>query len=138
MTQEPLAVDTERLTAAAKQLLGAANEIPTPPTPQGVTGSDPLSQAIAAQASKVEAPVSEGLPGVQKEAARTAENVGKAAKAYEDTDKRLADDIKKRTFPKADDTVRATGFGTKPERPTLPDERHRRCHADKQLPGSKM
>lgn len=106
-------VDPERLAAAARQLLGAANEMPTPPSPQTITGSDPLSQAIAAQASRVEAPVSEGLPAVQKDAIRNAENVATAAKTYEDTDKRLADDINKRTFPKPDDNlVRAAGFGT--------------------------
>lgn len=102
MAEEPLSVDPERLAAAAQRLLAAAEAIPTPPAPQAATGSDPLSQAIAAQAGKVEAPVTEGLPTVQKEAMGNAEQVTAAARAYETTDRQLGDEINKRTFPDPD------------------------------------
>lgn len=99
---EPLHVDPERLAAAARQMLAAA-EMPTPPAQQTVTGSDPLSQAIAAQTGKVEAAITEGLP--------------------EQTDREIADRIKRATFPK-DSAERhgaqAVGYGTKPERPSGP------------------
>jgi hypothetical protein len=99
MAFEPLHVDPERLAAAASRLLAAAGEIPAPPTPGPVSGSDPLSQGIAAQAGKLETPISEGMPAVQKATTEAAENVGTAARAYESTDRRLGDDISKRTFP---------------------------------------
>ncbi|ORV09832.1 type VII secretion target [Mycobacterium celatum] len=107
MVPEPLQVDPERLAAAASLLLASAGEIPSAPAPQPVSGSDPLSQAIAAQAGKVEAPVTEGLPAVQKAATENVENVAKAAKAYEQTDQRLGDDINRRTFP-VDNTTTTT------------------------------
>jgi hypothetical protein len=125
MVPEPLHVDPERLAAAAGRLLAAANEIPPPPAPSAVTGSDPLSQAIAAQAGKVEAPVSEGLPAVKNSATQSAQNVNAAAKAYESTDQQLGDEINKRTFPDPERNgqrgkVRLAGFGTKPEAPPPP------------------
>jgi hypothetical protein len=107
MAHEPLQVDPERLAAAADRLLAAANEMPTPPAPQAISGSDPLSQAIAAQAGKVEGPVSEGLPAVQKAATENAENLGAAARAYESTDQRLGNEINRRTFP-VDNTTTTT------------------------------
>lgn len=102
MALEPLQVDPERLAAAGRHLLSAANQIPSPTAPSAVTGSDPLSQAIAAQSAKVEAPVTEGLPPTKAAAIETAGKVGKAAEVYESTDKRLSDDINKRTFPDAE------------------------------------
>ncbi|WP_082969605.1 type VII secretion target [Mycobacterium kyorinense] len=102
MAQEPLSVDPERLAAAAQRLLAAAEAIPQPPAPYTSTGTDPLSAAIAAQASKVEAPVAEGLPALQKEASESAHNVASAASAYERTDRQLGVEINKRTFPGPD------------------------------------
>jgi hypothetical protein len=119
MAPEPLRVDPERLTASAKQLLSAANQLPSPPAPSPVTGSDPLSQAIAAQASKVEIPITEGLPAVQKAATRNAENVATAARSYEQSDREIADRIRRNTFPDERDKVQAAGYDTKPKAPAV-------------------
>lgn len=123
MAPEPLHVDPEALRVAANGLLSAAKDIPAPPEPFNATGSDPLSQALAARIKAVEAPLIEGLPTTKADATQTAENVAKAAKAYEDTDRRLGDDIKRRTFPdpERNGQVRAAGFGTwKQEPPPVP------------------
>lgn len=120
-TERPLEVDTERLAAAARRLLAAANEIPKLSAPPAVTGSDPLSQAIAAQAAKVEAQIAERLAAVQKEATRQAENVATAARTYEESDREIAARTNKQTFPSDDPAQRhgaqAVGYGTKPESP---------------------
>lgn len=57
MAQDSLKVDPERLAQAAAQLSAHANEIPVIPAGFTVAGSDPLSSAIAAHVSKLEAPV---------------------------------------------------------------------------------
>lgn len=83
-----------------------------------MTGADPLSQAIAAHASKIETLIIEGLPTVQKNTTQAAENIAKAAKAYESTDQRLAEDINRRTFP-IDNTTTTTP--TTPSTAPLPE-----------------
>lgn len=110
MAPEPLHVDPEALRVAANGLLGAARDIPAPPEPFNVTGSDPLSQALAARTKAVEAPLIEGLPTTKADATQTAENVAKAANAYESTDQQLADKINKRTFPKFDEHDQRVDF----------------------------
>lgn len=57
MVHETLKVDTERLAQAAAQLGMHADDIPTIPPGFSVSGSDPLSSAIAAQVPKLEEPV---------------------------------------------------------------------------------
>lgn len=98
MAPEPLKVDTDALRTAANGLLSAARDMPAPPEGFQVTGTDPLSQALAAGIKAVESPLIEGLPATKAEAVRTAENVIKAADRYEETDQRLGDGINKRTF----------------------------------------
>ncbi|WP_343576920.1 alpha/beta hydrolase family protein [Mycobacterium sp.] len=117
MTSEPLRVDPEALAASARQLLASANGLPSPPAPHTVTGSDPLSQAIAAQAGKVETPITEGLPAAQKGAAGFAENLATAAQAYEQSDREIADRTRRSSFPDERDKVQAAGYGIKPQAP---------------------
>lgn len=57
MAQETLKVDPERLAQAAANLGAHADEIPVIPPGFTVSGSDPLSAAIAAHVPKLEAPV---------------------------------------------------------------------------------
>lgn len=113
---EPLRVDPERLAASARQLLATANQIPSPPAPHAVTGGDALSQAIAAQAGKVETPITEGIPAAQKSAVAYGENVSSASRLYEQSDQEIADRIRRSTFP---DKAQEAGFGTKPDTPPL-------------------
>lgn len=66
MTPEALKVDPELLAKSGERFLAASNAIPTPPAPYVPTGSDALSQAIAAQAPKFTAPIADGLPALKR------------------------------------------------------------------------
>lgn len=116
MPPEPLRVDPERLASSARQLLAHANQIPSPPAPQAVTGGDALSQAIAAQTGKVETPITEGLPAAQKSAVAYGENMASASRRYDQSDHELADRIRRMTFP---DKAQEAGFGIKPDAPPI-------------------
>lgn len=56
MTHETLKVDHEKLAQAGGRLAEHADSIPDPPAPFTVSGSDPLSAAIAAQIPALEEP----------------------------------------------------------------------------------
>lgn len=90
MTLEPLKVDAELLGAAGRRLLTAAQGLPDAPEPFVPTaGSDALSQQLAADVPKAEAPILEGLPPLKQAATGTAESVVEAARRYASTDSRL-------------------------------------------------
>ena len=57
MTDQTLKVDEELLAQAGGRLGQHADNIPDPPPPFTVSGSDALSAAIAAQVPKIEEPV---------------------------------------------------------------------------------
>lgn len=90
MTLEPLKVDSELLGAAGQRLLAAAQALPDAPEPFTPSyGSDALSQALAADVPKAEAPIIEGLPPMKQAAIGTAESVVEAARRYHSTDAHL-------------------------------------------------
>lgn len=98
MTPEPLKVDTDALRTAGNGLLNAAKDIPGPPEPFTVSGTDPLAAGI----KELETPLIEGLPALKADATETAEKVIQAADRYDNTDQQLQDKINKRTFPHLD------------------------------------
>jgi hypothetical protein len=57
MTHETLRVDHEKLAQAGGRLGNHAENIPKAPEAFTVSGSDPLSAAIAAQVTKIEEPI---------------------------------------------------------------------------------
>jgi hypothetical protein len=57
MAHDTLKVDHEKLAQAGGRLAEHADSIPEPPAPFSVSGSDPLSAAIAAQVPKIEEPI---------------------------------------------------------------------------------
>ncbi|MCG7581668.1 hypothetical protein [Mycolicibacterium sp. OfavD-34-C] len=89
----PLSVDPEQLAAAGNELNYSAGQLPDPPGPFGVVGSDPLTQAISAQIPAIEDPIATQLPAVKAQATKTAGNVIAAADAYLTTDQQLGGQI---------------------------------------------
>lgn len=89
----PLSVDPEQLAAAGNELKYSAGQLPDPPGPFGVVGSDPLTQAISAQIPAIEQPIATQLPAVKAQATKTAGNVIAAADAYLTTDQQLGGQI---------------------------------------------
>lgn len=89
----PLSVDPEQLAAAGNELKYSAGQLPDPPGPFGVVGSDPLTQAISAQIPAIEQPIATQLPVVKAQATKTAGNVIAAAEAYLTTDQQLGGQI---------------------------------------------
>jgi|GEM_PF-3629051 hypothetical protein len=57
MTHETLRVNLEKLGQAGGRFAGHAADLPDAPEPFTVSGSDPLSAAIAAQVPKIEEPM---------------------------------------------------------------------------------
>jgi hypothetical protein len=57
MTHDTLKVDHEKLAQAGGRLAEHADNIPKAPPAFTVSGSDPLSEAIAAQVPKLEDPI---------------------------------------------------------------------------------
>jgi hypothetical protein len=57
MTHETLRVDHDKLRQAGVRLGEHADNIPKAPAAFTVSGSDPLSAAIAAQVAKIEEPI---------------------------------------------------------------------------------
>lgn len=93
MTNPPLSVDPEQLSAAGGALQSAAADLPPVPPPFMPTGTDPLSAAIIGQIPAVEGPITTQLPLVKTQATETATNVVNAAQAYVATDQRLGGQI---------------------------------------------
>ena len=89
----PLSVDPEQLAAAGNELKYSAGQLPDPPGPFGVVGSDPLTQAIDLQIPAIEDPIATQLPAVKAQATKTAQNVISAAEAYLTTDQQLGGQI---------------------------------------------
>ncbi len=89
----PLSVDPEQLAAAGNELKYSAGQLPDPPGPFGVVGSDPLTQAIDLQIPAIEQPIATQLPAVKAQATKTAQNVISAAEAYLTTDQQLGGQI---------------------------------------------
>ena len=89
----PLSVDPEQLAAAGNELQYSAGQLPAAPAPFSVVGSDPLTQAIAAQIPAIEGPIATQLPAVKTQATKTAGNVIAAAEAYLTTDQQLGGQI---------------------------------------------
>ncbi len=89
----PLSVDPEQLAAAGNELNYSAGQLPDPPGPFGVVGSDPLTQAIDLQIPAIEQPIATQLPAVKAQATKTAQNVISAAEAYLTTDQQLGGQI---------------------------------------------
>ena len=89
----PLSVDPEQLAAAGNELKYSAGQLPDPPGPFGVVGSDPLTQAIDLQIPAIEQPIATKLPAVKAQATKTAQNVISAAEAYLTTDQQLGGQI---------------------------------------------
>lgn len=94
---EPLIVDPDQLNSASTILGKAAGEIPVGLPKLSVSGSDPLSLAIAAGAIRVEAPM-EALPGIKADATSTAQKIGTAEQMYATTDQELAAKVKQHQF----------------------------------------
>ena len=94
---EPLRVDTDGLDAASKILKTAAGEIPVAPPKLSVSGTDPLSLAIAQGAAQVEAPMA-ALPGIKANATSVAEKIGVAGPRYRSTDEMLAEKARQHLF----------------------------------------
>jgi hypothetical protein len=57
MAHDTLKVDHEKLAQAGGRLGEHADSIPEPPAPFTVSGSDPLSSAVAAQIPTLEEPI---------------------------------------------------------------------------------
>ena len=89
----PLSVDPEQLAAAGNELKYSAGQLPDPPGPFGVVGSDQLTQAIDLQIPAIEDPIATQLPAVKVQATKTAQNVISAAEAYLTTDQQLGGQI---------------------------------------------
>ena len=85
---EPLHVDTSGLHAAAG-VLGDL-DVPAPPGPFAVAGTDAMSAAISSVLPLIEAPVSDGLPVAASALNKTAADMAAAADLYDETDKASA------------------------------------------------
>lgn len=97
-----LKVDAELLNAAGERLLAAAQSLPDAPEPFTPSlGSDALSQALAADIPKAEAPIIEGLPPLKTAATGTAESVIEAARRYGQGDAHLKSKIEEAITPSA-------------------------------------
>lgn len=113
MTLEPLKVDAELLGAAGQRLLTAAQGLPDAPEPFTPSyGSDALSQALATDVPKAEAPIIEGLPPMKQAAIGTAESVVEAARRYLSTDSHLKGKIEETMNQPAGGSAPAGGGGS--------------------------
>ncbi len=109
---EPLKVDAELLKAAGERLLSAAQGLPDAPEPFTPSyGSDALSQVLAADVPKAEAPIIEGLPPLKTAATGTAESVIEAARRYAQSDEQLKSRIEQAMTPSSGAGGGAAGGG---------------------------
>ncbi|WP_304108134.1 hypothetical protein [Mycolicibacterium bacteremicum] len=93
-------MDAELLKAAGERLLSAAQGLPDAPEPFTPSyGSDALSQVLAADVPKAEAPIIEGLPPLKTAATGTAESVIEAARRYAQSDEQLKSRIEQAMTP---------------------------------------
>jgi hypothetical protein len=104
----PLTVDPELLERYGNQLLTAAGGLPEAPPPFTVTGTDPMSQAIADKLPAMEGGIRDGLPQLKDQASATASTIVSAAGQYQSADQQNAADIKKHQF----DTAGGPGGGS--------------------------
>lgn len=93
---EPLFVDTQGLHSAGQTLQSL--ELPTPPAPVVVAGTDPVATAISATAPVVEEPVVVGLGAVAANLSDTAGKFVTAATTYAESDRRLGEKLAQHTF----------------------------------------
>jgi ESX secretion-associated protein EspJ len=104
----PLTVDPELLERYGNQLLTAAGNLPEAPPPFTVTGTDPMSQAIADKLPTIEGDIQSQLPQLKDQATTTASTIVSAAGQYKSADQQNAADIEKHQF---DSAGGATGAG---------------------------
>ena len=95
---ETLGVDPKSLSNLGNDLLSSADDIPAPPAPFTVTGSDPISTKIKGMQSSLETPIQTGLPEAKTGAKKTANSIVASASMYETTDEQLAKQIEQHTF----------------------------------------
>ena len=98
---QPLTVDPELLERYGNQLLTAAGGLPEAPPPFTVTGTDPMSQAIADRLPAMEGAIQEQLPQLKDQASKTASTIVSAAGVYRDADQQNASDIERAQFASA-------------------------------------
>jgi hypothetical protein len=107
----PLTVDPELLERYGNQLLTAAGGLPEAPPPFTVTGTDPMSQAIADKLPAMEGGIQDGLPQLKDQASATASTIVSAAGQYQSADQQNATDIKKHQFDSAGGPGGGSGAG---------------------------
>jgi hypothetical protein len=107
----PLTVDPELLERYGNQLLTAAGGLPEAPPPFTVTGTDPMSQAIADKLPVMEGAIQDGLPQLKDQASATASTIVSAAGQYQSADQQNAADIKKHQFDSAGGPGGGSGAG---------------------------
>lgn len=96
-----LKVDPELLSQLGTQLQTAAAGLPEAPEPFIVSGTDPISLAIAGRLPDVEGGIQTALPQVKADATTTASNIVAAAGKYKGTDEQLAAEYEKHQFDQA-------------------------------------
>ncbi|MDT5400164.1 MAG: hypothetical protein QOK33_3395 [Mycobacterium sp.] len=97
---ETLGVDPKSLSNLGNDMLSAADDIPPPPAPFTVSGTDPVSTKIMGMQASLETPIQTGLPEAKTGAKKTANSIVAAATKYEKTDEQLAKQIEEHTFDK--------------------------------------
>lgn len=100
---DTLLVASDCLTIAGDKL--SVLVLPQPRPPLMAAGTDPVSAAIKATMSIIEAPVTEGLPAAQAAVTRTGRNIVAAARMYTETDRSLADHLSRIPFLSADESL---------------------------------
>jgi hypothetical protein len=108
---ETLGVDPKSLSNLGNDLLSSADDIPAPPAPFTVTGSDPISTKIKGMQSSLETPIQTGLPEAKTGAKKTANSIVASASMYETTDEQLAKQIEQHTFDKPGGPSSGGGLG---------------------------
>ncbi|MDT5118265.1 MAG: hypothetical protein QOE30_4004 [Mycobacterium sp.] len=108
---ETLGVDSKSLSNLGNDMLSAADDIPPPPAPFTVSGTDPISTKIMGMQSDLETPIQTGLPEAKTGAKKTANSIVAAATKYETTDEQLATQIEQHTFDKAGSPSVGGGLG---------------------------
>ena len=101
---EQLSVETSGLRAAAG-VLGDL-DMPQPPDPLAVTGTDAMSTAITEVLPTIATPVIDGLPIAEAALKKTASDMATAADLYDETDSASAGEIAGTQFNSDDTTAR--------------------------------
>ncbi len=107
----PLTVDPELLERYGNQLLTAAGGLPEAPPPFTVTGTDPMSQAIADKLPAMEGAIGDELLQLKAQASDTASKIVSAAGQYQRTDDQLAAEYEKHQFDSASNGRGGAGAG---------------------------